>query len=61
MNYPVWAIADDGPVAGFVFEADVSEKEVTLRADAAFMYKRVRLGSEKARIAHYAYVKTLVI
>jgi hypothetical protein len=60
--YPVWAVADDGPCAGAVFEVDVNEKNVELRADAVYIYRRLCWGTERAhRIAHYAFVKAVMI
>jgi hypothetical protein len=59
--YPVWAICEDGPCAGMVFEASVDERSIILRYDdEQFPYRRRRwTPPDKARIAIYRYDKKM--
>ena len=56
----VWALLEDGPVAGFVAEVDCTARELQIDFDGIHHYRRK--GWEKDhRIARYTFTKTLVV
>lgn len=62
-DYPCWAIADNGPAAGSVFEVDARLIAVTLVCDdGTHRYLRQGFGTKKGwRIAHFQHVDSLVV
>lgn len=63
MFYPVWALLEDGPLAGYVTEVDVNARELQIQFDGVHHYRRKSWGKgERAhRIAIFRFTKTLVI
>lgn len=62
----MWCLLTDGPLAGEVYELDVSARTIAIRGDAkepgSHCYRRVRFGTDKAhRIAMFRHTKTLVV
>lgn len=65
MEYPVWCLMVDGPLAGLVLKMDVTARTVQIKGDdkepGSHCYRRIAFAANGLRVAMFKHTKTLVV